>query len=188
MTPRSSPRTRVDVAVVGAGPAGTAAAVAAAGGGASIALLDRVQALQHRVGETVPPDTTALVTDLFGAGAFDPSAHLPNYGTWTLWGDDGVTVTDSLITNPGGFGWHLDRAAFDDGLRHAAVQAGVLMVDSSVAALQRDGKRWQLHTIDREGRRAALDARVVVDATGRRATLARGAGVGVSSTTGCAPQ
>jgi len=166
----------VDVAVVGGGPAGTAAAVAAARRGASIALFDRVDARRHDVGETVPPGTAALVTQLFGDGAFDPSAHLPNYGTWSVWGDDEVTVTDSLVTNPFGFGWHLDRAAFDDGLRHAATQAGVHLVEASVTAIERDGERWELATVDREGRRSILNARAVIDATGRRAMLARAAG------------
>jgi NADPH-dependent 2,4-dienoyl-CoA reductase/sulfur reductase-like enzyme len=69
----AEPVLRVDVAVVGAGPAGVAAALAAAGRGRRVCLLDEGfrpggQIWRHRAGEA-PPAAQALLKALAGCGA-----------------------------------------------------------------------------------------------------------------------
>ena len=74
MTSTASPH-RVDVAVLGAGPAGTGAAVAAAAGGSSVLLIDEALAAGGQIYRKVPD---ALLTTLSDPGAADPGAADPD--------------------------------------------------------------------------------------------------------------
>jgi hypothetical protein len=65
--------------------------------------------------------------------------------------------------------WRLDRGRFDDDLRQAAIAACAIYRDNDVKDLQRQGGNWEVHLCDGEIARS----RWIVDATGRRATLAR---------------
>src|SRR5437016_7239075 len=64
MSPGFSPA-NFDVAVIGAGPAGCAAAIAAARAGVSVRLLERGPYPRHKVcGEFVSPEALALLREL----------------------------------------------------------------------------------------------------------------------------
>src|SRR5437016_13078771 len=64
MSPGFSPA-NFDVAVIGAGPAGCAAAIAAARAGASVRLFERGPYPRHKVcGEFVSPEALALLREL----------------------------------------------------------------------------------------------------------------------------
>src|SRR5437763_1811893 len=68
MTTGFSPGT-FDVAIIGAGPAGCAAAIAAARAGASVHLLERGPYPRHKVcGEFVSPEALALLRELLAQG------------------------------------------------------------------------------------------------------------------------
>ena len=136
------------MAVVGAGPAGCAAAAAVARLGQSVTLVD--PALEgavdtgaelgldapgiddgeggHRakVGEGAAPGTPQLVGEIFGpqTGGFTPSRHVMCPGTVSAWGAaEPVTVEHQF--NPLGPAWNLDRGGFDQDLRTAAKRLGV---------------------------------------------------------------
>jgi flavin-dependent dehydrogenase len=73
-----------------------------------------------------------------------------------------------------GCGWHLDRARFDAMLASAAEHAGaVLMVSARITALHQDANGTWLLEVAQEGKRRMLRGRLLVDATGRKAFIAR---------------
>lgn len=140
--------------VVGAGPAGCAASTTAARAGLSVVLIAGCGGHgAFAVGEGAPPGLRQAVGDVFGPDAFVPDDHVRSVGNRASWGSAELLGTDFMF-NPFGTGWHLDRPAFDSSLRAAAEAAGVQLRTSL------DGDPETL-------------APTVVDATGRRADLAR---------------
>jgi len=145
---------RTDVVVIGAGPAGCAAATTLARAGRSVILV--VGQRPHRafgIGEGGPPGLDRAVEDVFAPGTFAPSDHLRSLGNRAAWGSAELLGTDFMF-NPFGTGWHLDRLAFDAGLLAATEAAGARLLKSL------------------DGDPAAI-APAVIDAAGRRADLAR---------------
>jgi len=178
----SLPRT-CDVAIVGGGPAGSAAARWLALGGASVALIERSRFDAPRIGESLAP---AVQPELVALGvwrefqALDP---LPSYGTRSHWGDATPSVHSHMM-NPWGSGWHVDRRAFDTMLVSAAAAAGASVVtNTAVVELRHSAAEWTLvmrpaaDVLPRQ-RDVELRARVIIDATGRAASIAAQTGAG----------
>jgi flavin-dependent dehydrogenase len=168
---------RFDVAVVGGGPAGCAAAAAAWGQGATVVVLDPLAdpALGQtpRVGEGAAPGTPRLIAEIFGTeggGAFTADRHLLCPGTISAWGSAQPILTDHLL-NPLGDAWNLDRRAFDDDLRRAVVRLGVEVRPTKLARVDREPGSWALGPTT--GLPKRLWAGMVIDASGRGARVAR---------------
>ena len=169
-----------DAVVVGAGPAGSATARWLALRGWRVALLERTRFEAPRIGESLAPNVQEPLHDLGLWPEFLALAPLPSWGTRSLWGDD-APQSHSHLLNPYGCGWHVDRRAFDEMLAHAAAAAGATLFKGT--ALQRSvfrEGRWWLHTtsgtVPEEAAEPTLCARVLIDATGRRAQVARALG------------
>jgi len=174
----------VDVLVAGAGPAGCAAAAAASRAGATVALLDgRPDSAapgrpDFRVGEGAAPGTPELIDEVFGSGseAFTPDAHVRCPSIVSAWGGSRPSVTEHL-GNPLGVAWNLDRRRFDADLRAAAQRLGAgLHRCAKVSAARHEATGWTVAFSGPE-REAALRARMVIDASGRGARVARLQGV-----------
>jgi len=164
---------RVDVAVIGGGPAGSAVALALARAGVSVLMVDRGDAGAHMVGESLPPAATPLLRELGVWEPFLADGHLPSYGNRSVWGGPEPDDRD-FFSHPEGVGWHLDRPRFDAMLSGAAERAGAAIVHRT-RALQchrGPGGAWRLD-LSAAGRRTSVRARIVVDASGRARLLAR---------------
>ncbi|HEX6094943.1 MAG TPA: tryptophan 7-halogenase [Thermoanaerobaculia bacterium] len=146
-----------DVAIAGAGPAGSAAAIALARKGARVAVNvgrgfspppgGRAEARPtFAFGESLVPSARTLLTELGVWDRFLADAHAPCYGNLSAWGTSELAEQD-FIRSPYGHGWHLDRASFDAMLRDAARDAGAVVLDELPPA------RW---TIDATGRASAV--------------------------------
>src|SRR5215207_3680880 len=99
---------RVDVAIIGDGPAGAAVALALLGRGVAVAVLGgRIAA---RVGEHLAPrawpSLEALALDL------NARLHRPSPGVASVWGGEEESRRDYLF-QPWRCGLNLDRGAFD---------------------------------------------------------------------------
>jgi flavin-dependent dehydrogenase len=164
---------RVDVAVIGAGPAGAAAAIALQRLGRSVLLLNGPQP-GFRVGESLPPEATPLLQQLGVWEAFCAAGHEPAVCNESAWGSSEIAAT-SFIRSPYGRGWHLDRPAFDAMLRAHASHAGAATIDGRVCRFVQ-GSEWEL-TIEGSGRTKSARAKWLVDATGRTSWLASRLGV-----------
>jgi len=168
---------RVDVAVIGGGPAGASAASALARLGTRVALVDRGAAGSPR-GESLPPAATPLLQDL-GVWA-DPhgQGHRRTPGVRSLWGGPAAEV--DFVRQPYGMGWQLDRPRFDAHLVRAARAAGAVWCGRTcvVGVTRAAGGPWRLALARPDGTRD-LAATVLVDASGRARRIARGLGARV---------
>lgn len=145
---------------MGAGPAGCAAAIALAPHFEVTLLSDG----RVGVGETLSPACRPLLTEL----GLMPLDQLECLGVETLWhGDEG---SRSALQHPLGPGWLVDRASFERSLRQRAVLAGARLLEPCRFLAVRPG--WELLTTA-----GSLRSDFLLDATGRRASVARRLGI-----------
>jgi len=162
---------RYDVAVIGAGPAGSMAAKKAAEGGAAVVIFEE----HPRAGWPVQ------CAGLLGAKAMDESElPLANFAI--------RPVRGATIFSPGGFkiafksedakAWVVDRRIFDRALLAEAAKFGAeVMMSSPVTGIVRVGGRSVLR-VGRGSDRRKVEARVIISAEGVGGRIARGAGIG----------
>ncbi len=161
----------VDAFVVGAGPAGSTAALNLAPT-LRVGMIDPRPQPQARIGESLPPAARRLLTDMELWESFQMEGHAPCYGNRSIWGSADAVETD-FLRDPDGHGWHIDRARFDLWLRDIAVERGaLLMTPARLHSIVREGDCWQA-LIQLTGGLVKLAARVVIDAGGRTAPVAR---------------
>jgi hypothetical protein len=124
-------------------------------------------------GESLPPGTEAVLSQLFGAEALRWRRHLPAYGNRSAWGGAGLERTDFML-DPLGHGWHVDRRALDASLLDSLLAHGVrVRCATRVAHCSRYGASWEVAL---DGKLLGVRARAIVDATGRAARVARSQG------------
>ena len=171
----------VDVAVVGGGPGGTAAARAAAERGVSAVVLEKGVPRADRSG--LGPDSTDA------AGFLDFWADIADVDP-TTWPDDviqqeltgaqfvgpreSVTLTSTGIdADYPSFGFTFDRAAFDDWHREQAAAAGVAYrVGTGVKDVETDLTGAPSHTLRlADGSALEADALVLADGPQRQVTM-----------------
>jgi flavin-dependent dehydrogenase len=161
----------VDVAVLGAGPAGTAAALALRAADRSVVLLEGNGFGAPRVGETLAPSVRPLLNAL-GVWEAVRSICQPSGAVEFCWGEAGVREQSHLF-HPHGAAHLVERSRFDQLLAQAAVGAGALLWGPGrLLSLGGGPGAWEL-CWEQEGRPFNLVTRFLIDAAGRRAPLAR---------------
>jgi len=156
-----------DVLVVGAGPAGAAAAISLSREGRSVFLLDGDTNHEFKIGESLPGCARPLLRDLGALEAMRSNCHSPCRGNVSFWGSDDPIHVDS-IRDPHGPGWHLDRVRFDAMLREVAVNSGVVLEQGRMQKVLRVGDDWRIWL----GSGERITSRWVLDASGRSSTVA----------------
>ncbi len=160
----------MDVLVIGGGPAGAVGAARLAMAGAAVVLIDKANVQPEKVGESLPPLSARLIRALSIEAAFDASSHLPASGVRTAWGSR--DKERPFILSPYGYGWLLDRPAFDQGLRDFAMTKGVRVIDQAKAGTiftRRDQYHFQLV---RGSKLISGIAGSILDCSGRSADFA----------------
>lgn len=172
-----------DVAIIGGGPAGTAAALTLARAGRRVLLADAAPAQAFRVGEGLPPSARSLLAELGVLERFGADGHRASHGNVSVWGDDRPRQTDFLFQLQG-HGYQLDRQRFDAMLKTAAREAGVLVceetrlsapapVPGAAPPLPLLGSRPMRLRLGTATTQRDIDCRWLVDAGGRPAATAR---------------
>ncbi|MEL6537054.1 MAG: tryptophan 7-halogenase [Bacteroidota bacterium] len=172
-----------DILIIGGGIAGCIAALALAPT-FRVTLLDKQAAPTPKAGESLAPAARRIFREL-GLMENNPDheteqLYRPSLGMQSYWGSKQLAVADNL-RNPDGFGYTLNRQAFEQYLRDTVIHRGVHSIWPA---------RWQSSTYqanewhitaksdNRDQRQSyTLRAQLVIDATGRGAHFARSQGV-----------
>jgi len=170
---RRSAIRKVDAAVVGGGPAGTATALGLARLGYSAIVIERTYYDTVRIGETLPPKIRPLLVSLGVWEEFLPQNHCRSFAIHSAWGQSELYAND-FIFNAYGNGWHVDRLRFDMTLARAAENAGVdvLQATQLISIQERANNGWRIG-LGAKGKQLECEAKFLVDATGRASTIAR---------------
>lgn len=161
-----------DVAIVGAGPAGAATAMALLGAGVDrVVLIDAPKQRPFSIGESAAPDVATKLRVLGYPVDLAERGHTPYQANLSRWG--GERRYDDFLHRATGHGWHLDRTRFDQDLREQTVRHGArLMRPARLSSLHFECDQWQL-TVQQQQRTHRVRCRYLVDASGRHNTLAR---------------
>lgn len=162
-----------DAVIVGAGPAGCAAAIQLATAGWRVVVFGRAHAAGDRIGESLSPGAPALLERLGIRARFLGDGHLLCHANASAWGSPELVWHD-FIGDPRGPGFHIDRPRFEALLRARAGEVGAMLVTSDAPGMTaRTANGWRL---DANREVPPITARYLVDASGRAACLARALG------------
>jgi flavin-dependent dehydrogenase len=114
---------RYDVAIAGAGPAGSVLAFLAAKAGLRVLLAERSHFEHPRIGETAPPELRPLLKRIGLGHILSSECHRETSSVVSVWGSQ-IPSERHHIFSPYGTGLHLDRRSFDKALALAARAAG----------------------------------------------------------------
>ena len=170
-----------DIAVIGGGPAGSAAATMLARQGWRVILLERERFPREHVGESLLPASMLVLEELGAMAAVQAAGFLPKYGATMVWGRD-----------PEPWSWHFRetspryphayqvwRPTFDKILLDNARAHGVDVREgcrvTGVEWREPNSRAAVQYVSDTNGP-GELTARFVVDASGQTALLARQTG------------
>lgn len=154
-----------DIAIIGAGIAGCAAALALADSGLSVVSIAPPRDDRDRIGEFLSPAGNAILRDLGLAETFAAGPHREANATYASWGSE-LLAPRNAIVHVEGSGHVLDRSAFERMLRDAV---GCAAVEASVTDAAFDDGRWSLLLSDG----STLTARFVLDCSGRASVLGK---------------
>jgi len=164
-----------DAIILGAGVAGCALARRLAPTHRVLLLEQRSRpAKAPRIGESLPGAARVLLQELGLMERFLAGPHRERGPAISTWDSDNPVWNDA-ITDPSGPGWVLDRQAFDDLLREAALDAGAnLHTGSRRMDIEPDADGWRVHL---PFANVAHHAPVLIDATGRSGGVAHRLGL-----------
>ena len=154
-----------DVVVLGAGPAGTSAAIRLAEIGLDVAVVERRAFPRSHIGICLSDETVPLI-DYLGLGQeFDDARFWRRNLTAVKWGDPEARLVSQQ-------GYHVDRAALDEFLLRRARAAGAKVYQPvHVQKMERlEDAGWRV-TIASGERHLLLKGRFIVDAGGRRQAI-----------------
>jgi 2-polyprenyl-6-methoxyphenol hydroxylase-like FAD-dependent oxidoreductase len=161
----TEPRSRTDVIVIGAGPAGATSAALLASWGRSIVLVHRESA-QPGLAESLPASTRKLLRFLGQSDIVEAASFHPNFGNISRWaGKHAVTRSEE-------HGYHVSRPEFDGVLRAGARRCGAVLVEGQVQNVE-FGRSVKVDVTAGDGSSLGYDAAFALDCSGRGGVIAR---------------
>lgn len=166
-------KTSAHAIVIGAGPAGTAAALALLNANVRVTIFDHTPFPRHRPGETLPPAIEPLLAKLNAASLLKKLATIRYDAHWVAWGQS-TPIRAPFDDQAQWRGVQLPRDRWDHAMLQLAIARGAAFVAQSAPEM----------TLDRTRRLQFDDARFdmntfVVDCSGASRWLARRLDIGV---------
>lgn len=173
VTVQSHDTIECDVAIIGAGPAGSAAAAVLAEQGLDVRLIERETFPRYKVGESLIPHcwfplNRLGVLDRMQEAQFAVAKHSVQFV-----GTDGKSATPFYFSkhtdHPCSLTWQVRRDAFDQMLFDNAIERGAKpMMGTSAKALRTEGSRVVgVDVTTTSGECLEISARMTIDASGR---------------------
>jgi flavin-dependent dehydrogenase len=158
----------VHIVILGAGPAGSAAARLLASWGLDVVMLGRRATSERALGESLPPSALALI-DRIGFSDLGTTGAVRATGNTVQWGNGAERVERF---GAGLEGFQIDRAVFDAFLQREAAGAGAdVRLGANVIRVARD--RSATVTYEQDGVTRTLRADWILDCSGRTGIIAR---------------
>ena len=168
-----------DVAIIGAGPAGSTAATMLARLGYTVALLDKEYFPREKLcGDFINPSNWPLLAEL-GVRRELLSHDHEAVTTFRITSLNGAEAEAALPSSNGAVphGLGLRRFVFDQTLLNKAIEEGVTSIQGCrIRRLHRDVEGWYI-AFSRGGNVEQLEAKVLVGADGRNSWVARHLGM-----------
>lgn len=161
---------RLDVAIVGSGPAGSAAAIWCATSGLRVTVIECEQFPRERPGETLHPGIEPLLSQLGVADRVLSAGFLRHEGNWVEWEGDRRFVPFGADDAGPWRGFQAWRADFDAILLNRAIELGVEVRQPCRALRPIVSENRIVGVVTSDG--TTLSS-FVIDATGRQHWLAR---------------
>lgn len=160
-----------DIAVVGAGPAGCAAAITARRLEKSVALVDRLSATACNAVERMAPTTRSHLAEWELLDRMTLPLAQECSSVLSAWDPNAPPRMTHALFDPYGGGWIVERDAFDRLLRMEAQHRGASLVQGNVTGVNPRRSGWTIY-FERDGSSQTLQAKRVVLAPGCATSLA----------------
>lgn len=164
--------------IVGGGPAGCAAAIALMrhNPSADVLLVEANDYTSDKPGESLHASALPLLEQLGIRQQFIEQGFPSSAGFRSYWGTDAETEEHGLFS-PRGNGWHLERNRFDEFLSECAKNSGAAVLNKTrFSALEKQDGRWMVNLHQSDGKQLKVAAKKIIDATGRKALVAKRCG------------
>lgn len=156
----------VDIAIIGAGPAGVVAALRLQQLGYQVLLIERSQFPRPQIGEALTPGIKNILDLLDANEALANIVQLKGLPTQLRW----QKSTPELL--PPNNNFSIDRSAFDHAMLELAKQRGIqVRQPAHVDQIGGDAGDWRIRFTDAEGEQTML-ANFLLDAQGRHGSAA----------------
>ena len=164
----------VDVAIIGAGPAGAVAAALLRRAGHSVRVIERQRFPRFSIGESLLPQSMAYLEAAGMLRAVVEAGFQYKNGAAFFRGDE-RSVYDFRDKHSEGWGttFQVVRADFDNVLARCAAEQGADVRFGETVRAFRGGAVPELDIVDAEGRAATIRSRFVLDASGFGRVLPR---------------
>ena len=171
--PHQSLPDEVDLLVIGGGPGGSSAGLAAARLGLRVLIVEQARFPRHRLGETLPPKILPILSFLGVLPAIEAAGFLRMNGNTNLLGPE--LVIQSFTRDGAAFGFQVERDRFDPlVLDHAEREGCWISEETSVTRLLLERPYVRGAVVRRSGRAPEeVRAAFVIDASGAAGFVAR---------------
>lgn len=167
-------RETVDVAIIGAGPAGAVAAALLRKTGRSVLVLERQHFPRFSIGESLLPQSMAYVEEAGMLQAVVEAGFQYKNGAQFVWRDHATSYDFRDKHSPGwGTTFQVERAKFDHLLIQCAAEQGAEVRFGHTVLAMRPGDAPVLEVADGNALRYEVHARFVLDASGFGRVLPR---------------
>ena len=165
--------TLFDVAILGGGPAGSAAGRLLSAWGHSVLILDTCAPRARGLAESLPPSTRKLLDQVGVLEAVEEAGFFRSTGN-TVWWASGDRRVEPFGPARQEMGYQVHRPAFDRVLLDCARDAGaVVRQDARVRDVRFPDERSAIVEYDDGGRRCSAACRFVLDGSGRAGIVGR---------------
>jgi flavin-dependent dehydrogenase len=177
----------VDAVVIGGGPAGAASGRLLAAWGHSVAILDHPSPRARGLAESIPPSTHKLLAEIGLLDAVERAGFLRGRGNTVWWASAEPrfeTFRPQATSAPAGdlrprqgppspLGYQVFRPDFDRVLLDSAASAGARVQTNARVRHVAFAEQHATVDYDHEGQASRIEARLVLDCSGRTGVVAR---------------